>query len=166
MFGRYLFIYLHINLYIYIFYLDIYLYLFLSKDDEFLINSFKVNIDTNDINHTFYDKANDSLELDVGQGEIKYISENLNSSESALRNEEIKLKEIYNYLDSKNHIDWKQTTPYLLTFHVNYKEDVFNVDEFEIATTYNLALVQDDDSTLQHQNSIFKQQVLVLETSQ
>ena len=28
--------------------------LFLSKDDNFMINSFRVNVDTNDINYTSY----------------------------------------------------------------------------------------------------------------
>ena len=38
----------------------------------------------------------------------------------------------------------REVTPYLITFHVNYKEDVFGLEEFEIATKLNLALVQVD----------------------
>ena len=37
-----------------------------------MINSFSVNVDTNDINHTSY--LNEAgIEIDVGQGEIKYV---------------------------------------------------------------------------------------------
>ena len=40
-------------------------HLFLSREDEFMINSFRVNIDTNDINHTTYNK---DLEVNLTQG--------------------------------------------------------------------------------------------------
>ena len=36
---------------------------------------------------------------------------------------------------------WKEVIPYLITFHVGYKEDVFYFEEFEIATKLNLELV-------------------------
>ena len=42
-------------------------HLFLSSEDEFMINSFRVNIDTNDINHTTYNK---DCEVHLTQGEI------------------------------------------------------------------------------------------------
>ena len=40
-------------------------HLFLSREDQFTINSFRVNIDTSDINHTTYNKDN---EVDLTQG--------------------------------------------------------------------------------------------------
>ena len=46
--------------------------LLLSKDDDFMINSFRVNVYTNDINHTSYLNER-GIEIDVGQGEIKYL---------------------------------------------------------------------------------------------
>ena len=67
--------------------------LFLFKNDEFMINSFRVNINTDDINHTTYNNA-DGLQVDLGEGEI---------SRARLENEEKKLKEIEDFLDSKNH---------------------------------------------------------------
>ena len=45
------------------------------------------------------------------------------------------------YLDSKYHSDWKEVTPYLITFDVNYKEDVFGLEEFEIVAKPNVTLV-------------------------
>ena len=117
--------------------------LFLSKNDEYMINSFRVNIDTDDINHTTYNSA-DGLQVDLGEGEIKYVLQNVENSRARLENEEKKLKEIEDFLDSKNHPEFKQATPYLITFHVNYKLDVFCVDEFEIATKHNLDIVQED----------------------
>ena len=117
--------------------------LFLSKNDEYIINSFRVNIDTDDINHTTYNNA-DGLQVDLGEGEIKYVLQNVENSRPRLKNEEKKLKKIEDFLDSKNHPEWKQTTPYLITFHVNYKEDVFGTDEFEIATKHDLDLVQEE----------------------
>ena len=50
--------------------------LFLSKDDDFMINSFRVNVDTNNINHTSHLNEG-GIEIDVGQGEIKYILQNV-----------------------------------------------------------------------------------------
>ena len=38
------------------------------REDEFMINSFRVNIDTSDVNHTIYNKDS---EVDLNQGEIK-----------------------------------------------------------------------------------------------
>ena len=127
--------------------------LFLSKNDEFIINSFTVNIDTDDIIHTTYNNA-DGFQVDLGEGEIKYVLQNVENSKVRLENEEKKLKEIEDFLDSKNHPEWKQTTPYLITFHVNYKEDVFGVDEFEIVTKHNLKIMQEDGSRLRYKDKI------------
>ena len=43
-------------------------HLFFLREDEFMINSFRVNIDTSDVNHTLYNKDS---EVDLNQGEIK-----------------------------------------------------------------------------------------------
>ena len=122
--------------------------LLLFKNDEFMINSFRVNINTDEINHTTYNNA-DGLQVDLGEGEIKYVLQNVENSRARLENEEKKLREIEDFLDSKNHPEWKQTTPCLITFQVNYKEDIFGVDAFDIATKHNLDLVQEDGSRLE-----------------
>ena len=49
---------------------------------------------------------------------------------------------------------WKEATLYLLTFHVNFKEDVFGIKEFNIAKKYNLALIRQDDSVLKYKGKI------------
>ena len=125
--------------------------LFLSKNNEFMINSFRVNIDSDDINHTTYNNA-DGLQVDSGEGEIKYVLQNVENSRARLENEEKMLNKIEDFLDSKNYPSWKQTTTYLIIVHVNYKEDVSGVDEFEIATKHNLDLVQEDGSRLRHKD--------------
>ena len=46
--------------------------MFLSKDGDFMITSFRVNIDTNDINHN--SNLNEGgVKIYVGKGEIKYV---------------------------------------------------------------------------------------------
>ena len=50
--------------------------------------------------------------------------------------------------------EWKEVTPHLLTFHVNFKSDVFGLKEFNIATKYNLALIRQDDSVLKYKDKI------------
>ena len=53
--------------------------LFLSKDHDFMIYSFRVNVDTNDINHTL--QLNErGIEVDVGEGEMKYVLQNVRST--------------------------------------------------------------------------------------
>ena len=94
------------------------------------------------------------MHVDLGEEEIKYVLQNVENSRAGLTNEEEKLKEIEDFLDSKNHPEWKQTTPYLITFHVNYKEDVFGVDEFEIVTKHNLKIMQEDGSRLRYKDKI------------
>ena len=56
-----------------------------------------------------------------------------------------KLTDLETYLDSKDHLKWKEVIPYLITFHVNYKEDVFGAKKLEIATKLNLKLVCVED---------------------
>ena len=103
--------------------------LFLSKDDDFMINSFRVNVDTNNINHTSHLNEG-GIEIDVGQGEIKYILQNVRNIKK-IDEEQKKLTDLQTYLDSKNHSEWKELSPYMITFHVNYKEDVFGLKEIE-----------------------------------
>ena len=45
--------------------------------------------------------------------------------------QEQKKTDLQTYLDSKNHSEWKELSPYVITFHVNYKEDVFGLKEIE-----------------------------------
>ena len=65
-----------------------------------MINSFRVNIDTSDINHTAYNKDS---EVDLIQGEIKYIKENYEASVATLEKEEKNLETSASVLDSQNH---------------------------------------------------------------
>ena len=44
-----------------------------------MINSFRVNVDTNDTNHTSYLNEG-GIEMDVVQGEIKYVLQNFRST--------------------------------------------------------------------------------------
>ena len=50
-----------------------------------MINSFGVNIDTDD-NHATYKNA-DGLQVDLGEGEIKYVLQNVKNSRAKLENE-------------------------------------------------------------------------------
>ena len=65
-----------------------------------------------------------------------------------IRRETKKLTDLETYLDSKDHSKWKEVIPYLITFHVNYKEDVFSAKELEIATKLNLELVSVDSGKI------------------
>ena len=42
----------------------------------------------------------------------------------------------------------------MITFHVNYKEDVFGLEEFEIATKHNLTLVRVDSGKISYKDKI------------
>ena len=62
-------------------YLDGKINLFLSKDEEFMINSFNANIDTNDLQLNDYGGDSSSIEqIDLTNHEIKYIHQNLEHS--------------------------------------------------------------------------------------
>ena len=63
--------------------------LFLSKNDDFMINSFRVNMYTDNINHTTYNNA-DGLQVALGEGEIKYILQNVENSKVRLEDQEKK----------------------------------------------------------------------------
>ena len=64
------------------------------------------------------------------------------------------MTDLETYLDSKDHSKWKEVIPYLITFHVNYKEDVFRAKELEIATKLNLELVCVDSGKISYKNKI------------
>ena len=116
-----------------------------------MINSFRVNIDTSDINHTAYNKDS---EVDLIQGEIKYIKENYEASVATLEKEEKNLETSASVLDSQNHEEWVEKTPGRITLHVNYKEDNFGIETKEIATTYYLNLIKEDYSTLEYKDKL------------
>ena len=123
-------------------------HLFLSREeDEFMINSFQVNIDTSDVNHTTYNK---DCEVDLIQGKIKYTKENYEASVTTLEREEKNLEP----LDSQNHKEWIEKTPDRITLHVNYKEDNFGIETKEIATTYDLNLIKEDYSMLEYKDKL------------
>ena len=76
--------------------------------------------------------------------------ENFKKSEDKLEVEKV----IESIVDMTEYKDWKEVTPYLLTFHVNFKEYVFRLKEFNIATKYNLALIRQDNSVLKYKDKI------------
>ena len=115
-------------------YLDEKRNLLLSEDDELMINSFNTNIDTKDLKLNDYVGNRGSIEqIDSTQSEIKYIHQNLKNFNTRLSLEKEKLSAIENYLDVKNYKEWKEDTPYLISFHANFKEDVFGLKEFNVA---------------------------------
>ena len=67
-----------------------------------MINSFRFNVDTNDINHTSY-LNEEGIEIDIGQGEIKYFLQNVRSTTKILEEEQKKLTDLETYLDYKDH---------------------------------------------------------------
>ena len=81
--------------------------LFLSKDDSFMINSFRAHADTSNINHTLYLNEG-GVEIDVGKGKIKYVLQNVRGTKKILDKEQRKLTELETYLDFKDHSEWKE----------------------------------------------------------
>ena len=98
-----------------------------------MINSFQVNIDTSDINHTTHNKDS-GVEVDLTQGEIKYVKENYEASVATLEREEKNLETLASVLDSQNHEEWDETK--------------------EIATTYDLNLIKEDYRTLEYKDKL------------
>ena len=94
--------------------------MFLSREDEFVINSFRVNIDTSDTNHTMYNKDS---EVDLTQDKIKYANKNYEANVATLEKEEKNLETLASMLDSQSHEEWVEKTPDRVTLHVNYKEE-------------------------------------------
>ena len=91
--------------------------LFLSQNDEFFMNSFRVNTDTNDVNHTSYDQTPSENQIDLTTGE-KYPNENVQKAKEILDRQTESVKNAERYLDNINHKEWKGITPYLLNFHI------------------------------------------------
>ena len=119
---------------------------FLSQNNEFFINSFRVNIDINDVNHTSYDQTPSENQIDLTTGKLKYVNENVHKSKEILDRQTESVKNAERNLDSINHKEWKEITPYLVNFHMKYKESVFELEEFDISTKYTLELVTRDNS--------------------
>ena len=116
-----------------------------------MINSFRVNIDTSDFNHTTYYKES---EVDLTQGKIKYVKKNYEASVATLEREEKILETLASALDSQNHEEWVEKTLDRISLHVNYKEDNFGIETKEIATTYDLNLIKEDYSTLEYKDEL------------
>ena len=72
-----------------------------------MINSFSLNIDTSNVNHTTYQEIS---EIDLTQGEIKYVKENFDIGESNLQREEKNLENLASVLHSENHKEWMEKT--------------------------------------------------------
>ena len=92
--------------------------LFLSQNHEFFINFFRVNTDTNDVNHTSYDQTPSENQIDLTTGELKYANENVQEAKKILDKQTESVKNAERYLDSINYKEWKEITPYLLNFHI------------------------------------------------
>ena len=117
---------------------------FLSENDEFVINLFKKN--SQGQSQTIFNK--ETQELDLSQGERKFLSENYEKISTRLKLETANLKEKENALDIITTVAWEEVTPYLITLHVNFKENVFGLDKFDISTKYNIALVTKEESSI------------------
>ena len=93
-------------------------------------------------------------EVDLTQGEIKYVKENYEASVATLEREEKILETLASVLDSQNHEEWVEKILDRITLHVNYKEDNFGIETKEIATTYYLNLIKEDYSTLEYKDKL------------
>ena len=113
-----------------------------------------MNIDTDDISHTKYEQPSSKNQIDLTKEGIKYINANVQRSKEILDREIETLKSVESYLDSFDHKEWKEITPYLLTFHMKFKESVFELEEFDISTNCTLALVTKDNSKLSYKDKI------------
>ena len=66
-----------------------------------MINSFRVNVDTKDINHILcFNKG--GIGINVSQSEVKYVSQNVRSIKKKLDEEQKKLEYLEIYLNSKD----------------------------------------------------------------
>ena len=91
---------------------------------------------------------------DLTTGELKYVNENAQKAKEILDRQIESVKNAERYLDSINHKEWKEITPYLLNFHMQYKQSVFELEEFDISTKYMLELVTRDNSKLSYKDKI------------
>ena len=55
--------------------------------------------------------------------------ENLKNSDDKLEVEKENLRDLESVLDKVEYKEWKEVTPYLLTFHVNFKDDVYGLKD-------------------------------------
>ena len=101
-----------------------------------------------------YDQTPSENHIDLTTGEPKYVNENVQKSKEILERQTESVKNAERYLDSTNHKEWKEITPYLLNFHMKYKESVFELEEFDISTKYTLGLVTRDNSKLSYKAKI------------
>ena len=83
---------------------------FYRKTMNFFINSFRVNIDTNDVNHTSYDQTPLENQIDLTTGELKYVNENVQKAKEILDRQIESVKNAERYLDNINHKEWKEIT--------------------------------------------------------
>ena len=97
-----------------------------------------MNNDPQGQSQTIYDK--EMQELDLSQGELKFLSKNYEKSNTRLKLETTNLKEKENVLDKITTVAWEEVTPYLITLHVNFKENIFRLEEFDILTKLILPL--------------------------
>ena len=105
-------------------------------------------------NHTSYDQTPSENRIDLTTGELKHVKENVQKSKEILDRQTESIKNAEKYLDSTNHKEWKGITPYLLNFHMKYKESVFELEEFDISTKYMLGLVTRVNSKLSYKDKI------------
>ena len=109
-----------------------------------------MNIDPQGQSQTIYIK--ETQELDLSQGELKFLNdEKINTR---LKFETANLKEKENALDKITTVAWVEVTPCLITLHVNFKENVFGLEEMDISTKYNLALATKDGSSITYKEKI------------
>ena len=92
-------------------------------------------------------------QADLRTGELKYVNENVQKSKEILGRQTESVKNAGRCLDSINHKEWKEMTPYILNFHMKYKESVFELEEFDTSTKYTLKLVTRDNSKLSYKNT-------------
>ena len=124
--------------------------LVLSAEDEFFFKSFLVNIDTRDKNQTDYIEENN--EIDLTQGEIKFIKENMEKSKDEYENSSSNLKVVEIKLNASNYIQWKEVIPHQLTFHMKFKQNVFGLETFDMSSNYVLNLVRQPNSDLSYKD--------------
>ena len=73
-----------------------------------MINLFRVNVDTKDINHTLCFNEG-GIEIDVSQSEVKYVLQNVRSTKKKnVRGRTKKTDGLETYLDSKDYSEWKE----------------------------------------------------------
>ena len=111
-----------------------------------------MNIDPQGHSQTVYNK--ETQELDLSQGELKFLSENYEKINTRLKLETANLKEKENALDKITTVAWEEVTQYLITLRVNFKKNIFRLEEIDISTKYNLALVSKEGSSITYKDKI------------